>query len=103
MNQAVEKWLTVAALAGWAASIVSLVGLSLRATPSAIASRSAHAASLYTVERSRMQPKPSSSDKVAIQQELASTEIPTDTSKGYWMESLKARSSSSASWTNPHP
>jgi hypothetical protein len=39
MNRIIEKWLTIAALAGWIASIGGLVGLAIRATDAPAASR----------------------------------------------------------------
>ncbi|MBD2082856.1 hypothetical protein [Leptolyngbya sp. FACHB-17] len=91
MNQTVEKWLTIAALTGWTASIVSLVGLALRPTPPAIASRPVQPSSLQLVTRSKFLSNPSVSERLKIQQELASTGIPTSTSKDYWVKSLKER------------
>ncbi|MBD1845260.1 hypothetical protein H6F89_17985 [Cyanobacteria bacterium FACHB-63] len=91
MNQTVEKWLTIAAFTGWTASIVSLVGLALRSTPPAIASRPAQVSSLQSVTHSKFLSNPSVSGKLKIQQELVSTGIPMSTSKDYWVKSLKER------------
>lgn len=90
MNQTVEKWLMIAALAGWIASLGSLVGLAIRASSPAIASRPVPAVSVYSPNRHRPQMASFSGRGVSM------TQIPADTSKGYWAESLKPRSSNSA-------
>lgn len=89
MNQTVEKWLTIAALTGWTASIVSLVGLALRSTPPASASRAAQASSIQSVNRSKFLYNPSVSGKLKTPQELASRGTPMNPSKDYWVRSLK--------------
>lgn len=94
MNQTVEKWLIVAALAGWLASLGSLVGLAIRAVSPAVASRPSSAVSLYSQNRS-LSPK---AQTLPTTRDVAMTRIPADTSKGYWAESLKERSSSSTRW-----
>jgi hypothetical protein len=91
MNQTVEKWLIIAALTGWLTSLGSLIGLAIRATSPAIASRPSHAASVYS--QNRVRPQMPSAQKVVM------TQIPADTSRGYWAESLRDRSSSSHRWT----
>lgn len=99
MNQTVEKWLTIGALVGWVASIGSLVGLAIRAASPAVASRPVQASNLHIASRNnleRPQVKQPALDSLAIQREIATTEIPMDTSKGYWVASLRERSSSSA-------
>ncbi|BAU09611.1 hypothetical protein LEP3755_00820 [Leptolyngbya sp. NIES-3755] len=90
MNQTVEKWLIIAALAGWIASLGSLVGLAIRASSPAIASRPAQAVSVYSSNGNRS-PMP-----VLNAREASMTQIPADTSKGYWVESLSARSTNAA-------
>ncbi|GAP97352.1 hypothetical protein [Leptolyngbya sp. NIES-2104] len=95
MNQTVEKWLIVAALAGWLASLGSLVGLAIRAASPAVASRPSPAMSLYSQNRNL----PLKTQTLPPIQEVAMTRIPADTSKGYWAESLQERSSSSTRWT----
>ncbi|MBW4525814.1 MAG: hypothetical protein KME18_11540 [Phormidium tanganyikae FI6-MK23] len=104
MNQTVEKWLTIGALVGWVASIGSLVGLVLRAASPAIASRPVQASRLHSPSRNlemysfKTQVNQPPSDLFAIQQEIVAPQIPIDTSKGFWAESLKERSNSSFKW-----
>ncbi|MGG6266070.1 hypothetical protein ACQ4M3_04430 [Leptolyngbya sp. AN03gr2] len=90
MNQTVEKWLMIAALTGWIASLGSLIGLAIRASSPAIATRPAQAVNVYSSNRSRPQMPTLDVHEVSM------TQIPADTSKGYWAESLKARSTHSA-------
>lgn len=89
MNQKIEKWLTIAALAGWIASIGSLLGLAIRATAPAAASRPAQSSSV-SMQHVGRQP----SALPATVQESAEA-IPLDTSQGYWVESLRSSSYSS--------
>ena len=103
MNQTVEKWLTIGALVGWVASIGSLVGLALRAASPAVVSRPTQASRLYLASRgygdsAKAQLPPQSLSAVAIQQTIVATSIPSDTSKGYWVESLPEESSRSSRW-----
>lgn len=111
MNQTVEKWLTIGALVGWVASIGSLVGLALRAASPAVASRPVQASSLHTPSRNTLeiysfnpqlnQPlNHPQSDLLTIQQEIAATQIPIETSKGFWANLLKQQSPSSAKLVN---
>lgn len=88
MNQTIEKWLTIAALAGWLASIGSLIGLAVRATAPAAASRPAQASSM-SMSSAEEQPL-----TLPMSPRNSVVEIPLNTSQGYWAESLKARSSS---------
>ncbi|MBE9010472.1 hypothetical protein IQ250_09670 [Pseudanabaenaceae cyanobacterium LEGE 13415] len=90
MNQTVEKWLTVAALAGWITSLGSLVALAIRASSPAIASRPVQAVHVSSPNRHR--------SPVPPMRDVVMTQIPADTSKGYWEESLNARSSKSTQW-----
>jgi hypothetical protein len=62
MNRNIEKWLTIAALAGWIASIGSLIGLAVRATPPAAASRPVRA---QTTEVQRSQQRVSANSSRA--------------------------------------
>ncbi|WNZ47699.1 hypothetical protein Q2T42_07620 [Leptolyngbya boryana CZ1] len=87
MNRMIEKWLTIAALAGWVASIAGLVGLAIRATDPPAVSRAAQSANVRVQKADRLlfaSPR-SQSDSVAAT-------VPVDTSKGYWQHSLKPRS-----------
>ncbi len=102
MNQTIEKWLTIGALVGWVASIGSLVGLAVRAASPAVALRPVQVSSLHLASRNDLeihtQAKPTALDSLAIQRRIATIAIPMDTSKGYWVDSLRERSSSSAKW-----
>ncbi len=101
MNQTIEKWLTIGALVGWVASMGSLIGLALRAASPAVASRPAQATTLSLASRTPIEadiktqqsPNPS-----MVQREVETGLIPADTSKGFWMESLKERSNRSSKW-----
>jgi hypothetical protein len=88
MNQTIEKWLTIAALAGWLASIGSLIGLAVRATAPAAASRPAQTSSVSVYNAGEQPLTLPTSPRSSV------VEIPLNTSQGYWAESLKARSSS---------
>ncbi|MCU0551693.1 MAG: hypothetical protein MUC48_20315 [Leptolyngbya sp. Prado105] len=71
MNYKVEKWLTIAALVGWVASIGSLVGLAIRATAPASASRPV-VSKVKAIEAQRVLPK-----------SQADAAVPKETSQGY--------------------
>ena len=100
MNQTIEKWLTIGALIGWVASMGSLIGLAIRATSPAIASRPAEFTTLSSTSRNaiRAYSFEAQSSRFEVQQEVAAAMIPSDTSKGFWMESLKERSIPTSKW-----
>lgn len=91
MNQTVEKWLVVAAFAGWVASLGSLVALAIRAASPAVASRPSYTLSAYASNYVPLQ-------LLKVEPRIAVTQIPMDTSKGYWAESLQNRSTPTPRW-----